>query len=252
MALQDIPVRDSQDPSTQLKLLRAYLKDSDSSAYTWSDDYLIQLLESYDKVTAWRGVTGAGPEAIPWSYDAKAPFEPINRLRLVIGDTTEDSLTYTDDDLLKLLQVMPLRYVASLIKAKVADGKTFPKDPQDPIHIVRKYLDDEAGVTYTDVQIVELLFAANKNPYDLVVELLDSQIGSAASSSTASTGSGLASLDGITFSKPEDTRDQDIQNRDLIVEQGLKSVYARDPVYGVYESGVNTVKTDWEVRWYGL
>ncbi len=250
--VNDIPSRDSQDGATQLALLHAYLKDRDSANYKFPDTLLIPLLVEKDKVSVWRDLTGYGTTSVAWSYDPLKLNTPVNRIRAVTGDTVEATLKYTDHDLLRLLEVIPLRYVVSIIKAKEAAGKTFPSDPNDPLHILRKYLEDETGVKYTDVQLIDMLIASGMNPFGVITDAMDKAIGSSSSSTVTKTGTNLASIDGITFDSPLKEVKQSKYGRDFVAEQAMRSVYARDPVYGMYVDGVNIAATDWETRWYAL
>lgn len=255
--VNDIPVRGGVSGQDQLALLRAYLKDSDSNNYKYPDTLLIPLLVKKDAVTVWQDITGAPKDAVPWSFDPLKISSPVNRIRIMINDTVEFSLRYTDYELLKYLNVIPLRYVISLIKAKEADKTTYPSDVNDPIRIVRDLLDDKDGKKYTDKQIADLLLESGLDPYSFVVEVMKkSGAESAATSSIATGGSThLATLDGISFtSKSASEEVSERQNsQEIILGLGANSIYGKgSQYYGFWMNGVNLVDVDWEAEWYAL
>lgn len=250
--VNDIPSREGNDGTKQLALLRAYLKDSEVGKHKYPDTLLVPLLVAKDAVQSWRDLTGSGAKSVPWSYDPIKLTLPVNRIRAVTGDTIELTLKYTDYELLKLLEVIPLRYIVSLIKAKEANGKTFPSDTNDPIHILRKYLEDEAGKKYTDAQLADMVFTSGLDPFAVVVEIMKKAIGASSASTVVKTGTNLASLDGISFSNPMSETRQSQYNKDVVLQHSFQSVYVRDPVYGAFMDGKNIAVTDWETEWYAL
>lgn len=248
----DIPTRDGKDGAAQLALLRVYLKDTDNSKYQFPDALLIPQLVAKDRVLVWRELTGYGSKAVPWSYDPMALGVPVNRIRAVTGDTVEATLKYTDYELLRLLNIIPLRYVVSMIKAVEANGKTFPEDPNDPLHILRKYLMDETGTKYTDIQLINMIIKSGLDPFAVVLAVMDKSMGSNSSSKVITTGTNLASLDGISFSSPSEEIKQSKAHRDVVSENSLTSVYNKEPIYATYIDNVNVAAVAWEVEWYAL
>lgn len=255
--VNDIPERGGVSGQDQLALLRAYLKDSDPNNYKFPDDLLIPLLVQNDAVTVWQDITGYGKYAVPWSYDPLNISTPVNRIRVMTGDTVKLTLRYTDYDLDKYLAVIPLRYVISAIKAKEAGGSTYPSDPFDPIRIVRDYLEDKDGTKYTDTVIVDNLFNSGLDPYAFVVEVMKSESGKNAVSSSTSAGGdiNLATLDGISFtskSSTEEIEDSE-KSQEAILRYGASTLYGRaSDYYGFWLEGENLAKIDWEQEWYAL
>lgn len=249
----DVPSRDGKDGAAQLALLRAYLKDRDAGSYKYTDSLLYDILVTAAPVTAWRNLIGAGATAVPFSFDISKLNLPVNRIRAVTEDTTELTLKYTDAELLKLLEAIPLRYVVSLIKAKEADGKTFPTDPDNPLHIMRKYLEDETGAKYTDGQLADLILTTGLNPFQIVMDIMDKAIGSSVHSHVVNTsGTSLAAIDGISFNSPKTEVTESKSSRDIVSEHLTYSIYSRDPVFGFWSAGVNVAAVEWEGEWYAL
>lgn len=251
----EIPVRGSVSGQVQLTLLRSYLKDSDSTNYKYPDELLIQLLIVSDAVSVWQDISGAGKDSKPWTYN---PFEmglPLNRLRLMIGDTVEENLKYTDYELLKFLTVIPLRYIITMVKAKDAGGKSLPADLNDPIRIVREYLNDKDGEKYTDAEIVDQLFDSGLDPFSFVVQVMKTSSGSLAASSTTSGTGQLASIDGISFDTKSSTEElgESVDNQAIILNYGGSTIYGRgSEFYGFWMDGENISEVDWESEWYAL
>jgi len=250
--VSDIPVRDGQDGTTQLSLLRLYLKDSVNSPYKFPDVLLIPLLVSKDRVSVWRDLTGYGVTAIPWSYDVSKIALPLNRIRVLIEDTIEDSMKYTDFELLRLLNILPLRYVVTLILAKTANTSTLPTDPDDPIHILRKYLQDEDLIKYTDSELVDLIVKSGLDPFGVVMAIVDKTLSMNSSEKVLTTGTNLASLDGISFSTPSEELKLAAEHRASIQEHLISSAYFKDPIYATYVAGVRSPESDWEVEWNAI
>jgi len=251
--ITDIPERDGLDGAAQLALLRSYLKDSDTP-YDFTDELLISLLVISDRVTVWRNIVGEGLTSIPWSYDPLLIQEPITRLRLHTGDTEELLLKYTDAELWRMLDVIPLRYVVSMLNAKEAGLSTYPSDRSNPITIVRDYLDDTdlTAPKYTDPQIVDMIIANEQGPYGLVINIIDDNLSVSSSGKLLTAGGELASLDGISFSSPSEALSQKDLDRGMIVSAYMHSVYWKEDVSAWYVDGVNVTQRDWEVRWYAI
>lgn len=249
----DIPERDGLDGATQLALLRSYLKDLETP-YLFTDDLLITLLVSNERVTVWRNITGEAATSIPWSYDPTSIQEPINRVRLLTGDTVEASLRYTDAELWRLLDVIPLRYVVLMLNAEQAGGNTLPEDRENPITILRLYLgdDDVTSVTHTDAELVQLLITSGKSPYGYIFGNVDATNGIKSSLELSSTGGELASLDGISFSSPSESMSQKESQKDDIASAYLNSPYWKEDISAWYVDGINMTERDWEVRWYAI
>ena len=249
----DVPSRDGKDGAAQLALLRAYLKDRQAGSYKYTDSLLYGILVNYSPVNAWRNLKGAGATAVPFSFDISKLNLPVNRIRAVTEDTTELTLKYTDAELLKLLEAIPLRYIVSLVKAKEANGKTFPSDPDNPLHIMRKYLQDETGAKYTDTQLVDLIFSTGQNPFQIVMDIMDKAIGSSVHSHVVNTsGTALAALDGISFNSPKTEITESKSSRDIVSEHLTYSIYSREPVFGFFQAGKNLAAVEWEAEWYAL
>lgn len=251
--ITDIPDRDGLDGAAQLALLRSYLKDL-VVPYKFADDLLIALLVENDRVIVWRDITGESVTSIPWSYDPLMVREPITRVRILTGDTNEASLLYTDAELWRMLDVIPLKYVASMINAEQAGLSTYPSDKYNPITIMRDYLGDTNvdSPRYTDSQLVEIIISSRVNPYGAVLNILNGEVAITSSEQLSSTGGELASLDGISFSSPSDALSQKENSRDEIKNAYLSSPYWKEDVAAWYVDGLIIGERDWEVRWYGI
>jgi hypothetical protein len=251
--ITDIPERDGLDGAAQLALLRSYLKDL-VTPYKFSDDILIPLLVSSERVTVWRNIVGEAPTAIPWSYDPLNIQDPVTRVRLLTLDTDEGALKYTDAEILELLVVNPLRYVVSMILAKEAGVSTYPSNRNDPIRILRDYLDDvnTTSPTYTDGQLVDMIISAGVGPYGLVLQIVDGNLAVSASVQLSTSGGELASFDGISFSNASEALLQRGVDKETITTAYMNSPYWREDVYAWYVDGINMTEKDWGVKWYGI
>lgn len=252
--ISDIPVRKGLDGATQLAYLRSYLKDRDVTNYKYSDQLLIYMLVEDDRVTVWRTLTG-NLKGIPWGYSVTANMSPESRIRILTGDTEEGSLRYTDYDLKVFLDIMPLRYVISLINIEAQDVNTFPTDTNHPIHIVRFYLGDTDILSpkYTDTQIVRMLYNNREDPYTLVTRIVAMTLGGDSSENVMSGGSGdIASLDGISFSNEESKSKSLSYDVDYIQKQRNSSPYHKEIVYDYWLNKKSYTTVEWEADWYRL
>ncbi|QYW06124.1 virion-associated protein [Shewanella phage vB_SspS_KASIA] len=251
--ITDIPERDGLDGAAQLALLRSYLKDL-VVPYKFPDTLLIPLLVVDTRVTVWRNITGEAVTALPWTYDPLTIQDPITRIRVLTGDTNEGSLSYTDAELWRMLDVIPLRYVVIMINAKVAGLNTYPADKNNPITIMRDYLEDVTVITpkYTDAQLVDMIIDSGFSPHGLVLTILENNIAIDSSSQLLSSGGELASLDGITFSSPSEALTQKNLNKGSVSTAYMNSPYWKEDVAAWYVDGVNVTERDWEVRWYAI
>lgn len=252
--ITDIPDRNGEDGATQLDYLRSYLKDKDPADYTYTDQYLIDLLVTNDRVVVWRELTGYLEET-PWGYSTKLPISYESRIRALTGDIDESNLRYTDYDLQIFLETIPLRYVVKLINAEGEDSVTYPtNDINNPIYIVRRYLGDTDinNVTYRDADITSMLFKSRLNPFAFVAEELSRSSGKTISESLSQGGGTLASIDGISFNDEKTKTDNLVSDLQYIKSQAILSVYWKDSPYGFWIDGENLVDTEWEKSWYGL
>lgn len=251
--ITDIPERDGLDGAAQLALLRSYLKDL-VVPYKFPDTLLVPLLVVDTRVTVWRNVTGESVTAVPWTYDPLTIQDPITRIRVLTGDVDEGELLYTDAELWRMLDAMPLRYVVSMINAKIAGLSTYPSDKNNPITVMRDYLGDTSISTpkYTDAQLVDMIIESESSPYGLVITILENNVAIDSSSQLLSSGGELASLDGITFSSPSEALTQKNLNKGSVVTSYMNSPYWKEDVAAWYVDGVNVTGRDWEVRWYAI
>lgn len=251
--ITDIPERDGLDGAAQLALLRSYLKDL-VVPYKFPDTLLIPLLVFDTRVTVWRNITGEAVTALPWTYDPLIIQDPITRIRVLTGDINEGSLLYTDAELWRMLDVIPLRYVVIMINAKIAGLNTYPSDKNNPITIMRDYLEDVNVIVpkYTDVQLVDMIIDSGLSPHGLVLIILENNIAIDSSSQLLSSGGELASLDGITFSSPSEALTQKNLNKGSVSTAYMNSPYWKEDVAAWYVDGVNVTERDWEVRWYAI
>lgn len=251
--ITDIPERDGLDGAAQLALLRSYLKDL-ITPYRFSDDILIPLLVGSERVTVWRNIVGETSTSIPWSYDPLNIQDPVTKVRLLTFDTDEGALKYTDAEILKLLEVNPLRYVVSMIITKEAGLSTYPANRNDPIRILRDYLDDTNVIspTYTDEQLVDMIMSEGVNPYGLVLQIVDGNLAVSASVQLSTSGGELASFDGISFSNASEALLQRGVDKETITTAYMNSPYWREDTSAWYVDGINMTEKDWEVRWYGI
>ena len=251
--ITDIPDRDGLDGAAQLALLRSYLKDL-QVPYKFPDQFLIDLLVENNKDVVWADIVGEPVGADPWSYDPLYPREYINRIRLLSGDLNEGDLWYTNPEILRMLDVIPLRYVISLIKYSQSSTSTYPSDLNDPIRIMRDYLEDTNVTTpkYKDKQLAEMIINSGTSPYGLVMNILDNNIGIDSSSQIQSSGGEFASVDGISFSSPMEALSQKKLNKVSVQSASMSSAYWKDSTSAWYVNGVNQYPLDWETRWYGL
>lgn len=255
----DIPTRGTEDGARQLLLLRAYLKDSDSANYKYSDALLIPILVGVEKVQAWRSLMGYPSTAVPFT---NLITTHIGRVRLHVGDTTEVSLKRTDYEIMNILIKYPLRYVVALIKAsETSNVKTEQTDPNHPLYILRATVDGQgvaaSASAYADNVLADLLLTSGLNPFELSLNMFDTKVRATVSARANSTtaGSGFASLDGISFASDGAaeslTASQRVSDRQSLVSQMIASVYYKDPVYDVYVDGKSTVAQD-DGGWYEL
>lgn len=251
--ITDIPDRDGLDGAAQLALLRSYLKDLELP-YKFPDQFLIDLLVLNDKDVVWADIVGEPVGADPWSYDPLLPREYINRVRLLSGDSNEGMLLYTDPEIIRMLAVVPLRYTILLIKYSQSTTSTYPADLNDPIRIIRDYLEDTDVSTpkYTDKQLAGMIINSGNSPYGLVANILDNQIGIDSSSQIQSSGGELASVDGISFSSPMEALSQKKLNKSSVLAAFMSSPYWRENTAAWYVDGIDQYPVDWEARWYGL
>lgn len=251
--ITDIPIRDGEEGDVQLIKLRSYLKDREVE-YTYPDQLLIDLLVKNSKESVWRDLTGYS-KGIPWGYTTKQPISPETRIRQLTGDTNEEELRYTDNDLNIFLRTIPLRYVVKLINAEGANSVTYPTDDiNNPIYIVRKYLGDTDtnNVKYTDAEIVKMLFSSRLDPFAFVAEELSRGAGEAISSSVSSGDLNLASIDGISF-EDDETKTQTLEESILYIRaQAVYSVYNKAPIYDFWLNKVSYGDVEWESAWYGV
>ena len=249
MALvSDIPERDTLDGAAQLLRLRLAIKDNETP-YTYPDATLADLLVANDRVVSWRLLTGAGEDYQPFTYSLELLSEPLNRVRLAIPDIDESTLKYTDKEILDLLCIFPLKYAIVIYSALESVGSSQPSDQWNPIAILRKYLDDPVGASYSDKQLAELLVQSKLNPYLYAASLVTQGSGLASASSG---GNNLASLDGISFQTDSESTDGTNQTVDRILQQYQISPYAQKPLYSVMVGGTELVTSSWEAKWYGL
>ncbi len=252
--IEDIPERDGENGTVQLNYLRSYLKDKDVGNYTYSDQYLIDLLVENDRVVIWRNLTGY-LEEIPWNYSASLPISYQSRIRTLTGDIDEGNLRYTDYDLQVFLETIPLRYVVKLINAEGEDSVTYPSnDVSNPIYIVRRYLGDTDtnNVKYKDADITKMLFESRLDPFALVADILSRSSGEVVSESLSGGGGTIASIDGISFDDEKTKTDNLSRDIDYIKSQAIHSVYWKNPVYDFWQDGESSSNIDWEKAWYGV
>lgn len=254
MALQvtDIPTRDGLDGTQQLVKLRAYLKDS-QIPYKYPDSILIPPLTTQTVVTTWQNLKGYNSDAVPWEFDELLIGDPVNKVRSLTEDTVELSLKYTNLEILRFLEVIPLRYVVNLLNLRQEiDASTFPSDINHPIHILRKYLSDEDGTAYTDHTLIDSLLGSGLDPFAYVVERLDHEIAANSAMDLESSTDGLVSIDGITFADTDKSSQTLSDSRENVLRQSIGSVYSGGPksdnTFAFYEDGKdisNTLARDW-------
>lgn len=252
--ITDIPERNGEDGAAQLGYLRSYLKDKDAADYTYTDQYLIDLLVENDRVAVWRELTGYLEET-PWDYSTDLPISYESRIRALTGDTDENNLRYTDYDLQIFLETIPLRYVVKLINAEGEDSVTYPtNDINNPIYIVRRYLGDTDtdNVKYRDADITQMLFQSRLDPFAFVAEELSRSAGESVSGTLSEGGGTLASLDGISFDDEKTKTENLVNDLQYIRSQAILSIYWKDVPYGFWLEGENLVDVEWEKSWYGL
>lgn len=253
--VDDIPERLGKSGQEQLNYLRAYLKDSDSASYRYSDQLLIDLLITNDNFECWRKITGASKYAVPWTYTGL--FETyIDRLRYAISDTVELSLKYTNNELENYLSFLPLKYVVVCLVVEDDGAATYPEDFENPIRIMRYFLDDQdlANAKYTDYQLVQELLSSCKNPYDFVIQELRKDSDKNFVESNQS-GSQFASIDGISFASGEESIKTMEDAYQLILNEASKSIYVTPlttDVYGYWSDGVNIAWEELADTWYEL
>ncbi len=245
--LEDIPERDGLSAQDQLDLLKSYLR---SSEYT--DSMLIDLLVQRDAVTIWRDLVGADSDEKPFTYDTLHLNMPVNKIRMLTEDTVESDLKHTDRELLKYLEVIPLRYVVSCIKLEDSTDITLPEDDNHPLTILRKYLQDEDGQQYLDKDLIKMLLESGMNPFGIIIDKINAGSSLSMATSSDNLSGGIASIDGISFNNP--TEDSEIiqQNLDSVAAYASRSVYARDSVYAVYQDGENILEEHWKESWYAV
>ncbi len=246
--ITDIPIRDEKDGEAQLALLKSYLKNN--TAFT--DDFLINLLVVKSALDIWLELVGSNSNDLPFSYDPLSMIKPINRVRSLTGDTNELDIKYTDKELLSYLEVIPLRYVVDCIKLVESDAITSPRDLDHPLTILRTYLQTGDELIQSDGDLIELLFSSGMNPFGVVIDHMERDTSLTMASTAANTGNSLASIDGITFSNPTDDSALIQQSLDAVGLHAARSVYSRDPVYGMFSDAENLAKVDWEAKWYAI
>lgn len=251
--ITDIPERDGKDGVAQLALLRSYLKDTVAD-YKYTDELLIDLLVLNPSTVVWANITGNSQLITPWSYDPLKIEEPVNKLRYLIGDTDELSLEYTDAELLNMLDVIPLRYVITMINSKAANGTTYPSDINNPIHIYRKFMGDTnlLAAKNTDSEIVDIIISSCLSPYGVILENLNNILAESSSNEITTGGSEFVSVDGISFSNPTDQSSQKEYNLQSVMTSYRNSVYWKIDTYFWYEDGTDVAARVWEARWYGV
>tara|TARA_R110000851_G_scaffold95639_4_gene207739 strand:- start:998 stop:1756 length:759 start_codon:yes stop_codon:yes gene_type:complete len=247
----DIPTRDSLDGAAQLARLRVAIKD-DTSPFRFTDEILSDLLVADDRVVVWRNIVGAPSTVSQFSYTLETFTTPVNRIRFQIGDTDEETLKYTDLELLDLLDVMPLRYVVVVLIASDSTGSTNPPDQWNPITLMRRYLDDTSGATYTDKQLADRLITTNLDPFYYISNTVSQGTDQGTVSSSSSSGSSFASIDGIAFASDVEATTTSGITQASILDQLCLSPYSPRPDYSVLIDGVEQVVTDWEIRWNAL
>ena len=249
--IDDIPLRDGEDGSAQLISLRAYLKDSDSSNYKYTDGLLIDNLVLNDPVTVWQNLSGKQGK-IPWSYSA-TDMTHVNRVRYQLGDTDKLDIEYTDDVLERYLEAIPARYVVSCLTAVEEEGSTLPDDKQDPLYILRDFAGDtSAPFNNTDKEMLEDYLRLYVDPYTYLLKLLDNEVAKASAASGAEAANGLATFDGISFEAPELSSEKLEDAREQVKQMIASSIYLFTPCYNIYVDGEGTVDTGWEEIWYEL
>lgn len=253
MALIDIPTRDSLDGAAQLVRLRSYLKDPSTGSERFTDDFLIALLVIKSSFEVWRQLLNI-PElseqevedkkdpVVPWSYDIDNPSGPVNTIRALISDISETSLQYTDYDLNKLLDVMPLRRLVQAIKANDIAGSTIPADSYHPLTVARELLGDTGpSFSYTDQQILGGMLSRYLSPYGYVLEIVSISLGRSSVSQSTSLGGEFAAIDGISFSADKITSSGSLQHPqatvDGIYNSFRASEYYKDLHYNFYICG---------------
>lgn len=250
--ITDIPERDGLDGAAQLALLRSYLKDS-VVPYVFPDDLLIPLLVNDDRVIVWRNITGEPDDSIPWSYDPLLIQDPITRIRVLTTDVVELSLKYTDAELLDMLEVIPLRYVISMLNAREADSTTYPADKNNPITVLRDLLldTDITAAKYTDKELIDALIESGLDPYGYALTVFDKEI----SNNTAggiTTPNSFVSIDGISFGSSIDSEMSKASARMDIISAFSSSAYWKEDTFTWYVDQEEPYKRSWEVKWYAL
>lgn len=248
--LTDIPIREGEDGSLQLTVLRSYLKDA--SATTYTDSLLIDLLVDKGAVDIWRDLVGVNPESVPYSYDQSYLGLPINRVRLLTSDTDRLSIKHTDDEILNYLEVIPLRYVVSCINLKDSTNTTEFTDTNHPLSILRNYLKSDTIEELNDTNLINLLLDSGMNPFGIVLDYVGRLTSTSLANTASDSGNNLATLDGISFSDPTNEYVLAEKGLDAIKLHANRSVYCKESFYGIYECGENITGINLESKWYAI
>ena len=250
MALSDIPMRDDLSGIAQADLFKSYIKDS-----SLSDTIVEALLTAQNAVDAWRMHTNAPSESVPFSYDlTEVPMSYVTKIRMMSGDIDDTALYFTDVELTAYLEFLPLKYLIMVIKAFIANSSTYPDVSNSPIRIMRDLLDDASFQAYDDRTLINMMLKGCQNPYEAVVGMIQSDGSIEAAHDARQYGGGIASLDGISFSKEtvESGQLTSKTNISLILEKMRHSEYVRGN--GLYEAWNGTTSSNTLLKggWYAL
>ena len=251
MAIEDIPVRDGDTGAVQLVKLRSYLKDSDNSAYTFPDSLLIALLVGGSSVEVWKQLKSLPTASVPWSFELSYPISHVSTIRSLTGDTDILSIKYTDYELTQFLNVIPLRYIVSLVKLS-RSSSTYPADLQDPIRIMRTLLDDVSGAKYTDGDLRDRMFGTLKNPFMSVISIIGEGQSTTAASSITSGSAKLASIDGVSFAADSSETSMLSDDFSRVYEAMGNSAYVKESIFGWVVDGESVLASDTGGGWYAV
>lgn len=250
MPIEDIPLRGIEDGETQLSKLRSYLKDTEEASYKIPDDYLIGLLTKDDKVVVWRYLTKAPESSIPWSY-LIGDNSYVSLIRSLSGDTNELSVILTDYEILELLEVLPLKHLVLSIKQYIENGESYPLE-DCPLKVMRELMDDISGIDFPDRKLLDMVFKGKKDPYSVVIQLIECESVTEAAIEARQFGGGLASIDGISFSTNDggDSQKGSKANIEIIKDAQVNSVYIKESDYNWYVNGKDLAEISGD--WYAI